>query len=251
MFKTITRKIVYRAIPHLKDAHARLGAIENAFSILATSPEYLSDENSFNGQRVRRSLVTEVLQNMKPSCIIETGTFVGETTGFFAKFGIPVISSEISAPLFYAAKQRLAKFKNVKLMLCDSRVLFRNIISDNFNNKPAFIYLDAHWLDDLPLLEEIRLIDANWDKYIILIDDFQVPSDSGYGYDKYSNKRILNLSYISEYLANKPIMVFFPSGPSSRETGAKRGYVFLAKGTENTKLLEGLEKLTPYSLRTL
>lgn len=247
MFKKITRKIVYKAIPHLRDTNARLEAIEYAFTILATSPEYLSDENSFNRQNIRRALVTEVLQEMKPSCIIETGTFLGETTGFFAKFGFPVISSEISAPIHYAAKQRLAKFSNIKLMLCDSRLLFRNIISDNLNSKPAFIYLDAHWLDDLPLLEEIRLIDANWDDYIILIDDFQVPNDPGYGYDKYSKKRILNLSYISGCLVNKPIRVFFPSAPSSQESGAKRGYVFLAKGNENIKLLEGLDKLMPHT----
>ena len=246
MFKKITRRFIYKSFPYLKDANARLEAIEYAFATLATNPVYESDEQAFNRQAVRKATVTEIIKNTKPACIIETGTFLGDTTGYFASFGIPVISSEISPPIHYAAKQRLSGFSNVRLMLCDSRDLFKSIVSGKADNESAFIYLDAHWLDDLPLLEEIRIIDANWDNFIILIDDFQVPGDSGYGYDRYSKKRILNVSYISGCLTNRPIKVFFPNTNSNLETGAKRGYVFLAKGADNINYLSGMDKLKLY-----
>ena len=240
----LAKKLATKAFPQIADFGVRLRAIESAFSVLATDSKYENDESSFNQQVIRRGTTTRILSAMKPSVIVETGTFLGNTTGYLAKFGVPVVSSEISAPLFFAAKQRLSDLSNISLRLCDSRELLRQLISEGVNSLPTFFYLDAHWLDDLPLLDEIETINENWGSYIILIDDFKVANDPGYGYDNYGGKKILNYSYIKRYIEGKPIGVFFPHTPSSQETGAKRGYVFLAKGIVNIRILSSTEELS-------
>jgi hypothetical protein len=240
----MAKKLAVKAFPQIADFGVRLRAIESAFLVLATSSKYENDESAFNQQVVRRDTTTKVLSAMKPSTIVETGTFLGNTTGYLAKFGVPVISAEISAPLFFAAKQRLSDLSNISLRLCDSRELLRQLISEGVNGSPTFFYLDAHWLDDLPLRDEIETIYESWESCIILIDDFKVANDSGYGYDNYGGKKILNYAYIKRYLEGKPIGVFFPNTPSSQETGGKRGYVFLAKGKENIQILSSTQELS-------
>ena len=39
---------------------------------------------------------------------------------------------------------------------------------------PTLFYLDAHWLEHLPLREEVELITANFPRAVIVIDDFEV-----------------------------------------------------------------------------
>jgi hypothetical protein len=43
-----------------------------------------------NGQTGRQRMCREVIAAMQPAAIVETGTFRGTTTGFFAEFGVPV-----------------------------------------------------------------------------------------------------------------------------------------------------------------
>ena len=56
--------------------------------------------------------------------------------------------------------------------------------------KKILFYLDAHSDDDYPLQDEIKYIVENYKNFILLIDDFQVPEDDGYGYDSYRGKKI-------------------------------------------------------------
>ena len=57
-----------------------------------------------------------------------------------------------------------------------------------------FIYLDAHWNDDLPLPEEIDIIAKDLRNFFIFVDDFQQP-DAGYGFDRYENGNELTLDF--------------------------------------------------------
>lgn len=90
-----------------------------------------------------------------------------------------------------------------------------------------FFYLDAHWQDDVPLAEELELIAASWSDPVIMIDDFQVPDDQGYGFDSYRNGLSLTLDYLP--LAKlPPLRLFWPGAAASEETGHRRGCVVLA-----------------------
>jgi hypothetical protein len=50
---------------------------------------------------------------------------------------------------------------------------------------PIFFYLDAHWSEDLPLADETEFIIRNLNTFTIMIDDFEVPRDSGFAYNDY------------------------------------------------------------------
>lgn len=186
-------------------------------------------QGPFNGQIVRQGVFRSLLQNYKFKAIAETGTFRGVTTRFLAmESGLPVFTVEAMPRYFHYAKMALRRLSSVKIFLGDSREFIKKLSADSaMPKKDVFFYLDAHWHEDLPLYQEVELIGNCWSNAVILIDDFEVPGDAGYLFDDYGNGKRLNLKYISPLLADK-WEVFFPSVPSSGETGIKRGYVILA-----------------------
>jgi hypothetical protein len=74
---------------------------------------------------------------------------------------------------------------------------------------------------------------------VIVVDDFQVPDDPGYGFDDYGFGKRLSLEYLLQAAAPS-IAIFFPRARSESETGARRGSVTL---TTNVELEEVLDRL--------
>src|SRR5262245_2721329 len=97
--------------------------LDTAFDALVVTPEYTpGEEVGFNGQRERKKIFEELLSTVKFEVVLETGTFLGNTTGFLAQTSrLPVYSCELN-PRFHAlAKRRLAAQPSVQLTLKDSR----------------------------------------------------------------------------------------------------------------------------------
>jgi hypothetical protein len=61
---------------------------------------------------------------------------------------------------------------------------------------------------------------------VILIDDFQVPHDPGYGFDAHDGVP-LSLDYFG---LPDGVVREFPATPSHEETGGRRGALYFAKG---------------------
>ncbi len=101
-------------------------------------------------------------------------------------------------------------------MTCgDSRQFLRRIATRQ-SCKTPFVYLDAHWDADLPHHEELEIVVENWDRAAVMIDDFAVPDDPGYGYDDYGPGK----AQTREYLPPMPGWpLFYPTAPSRAETG--------------------------------
>ena len=89
-----------------------------------------------------------------PTSIVETGTYRGTTTTFFAASGLPVFTIEARARNYGYAKARLRHLENVRLIHGDSRTALLELLQ-SANALPEagipFVYLDAHWKEDLPL----------------------------------------------------------------------------------------------------
>ena len=98
----------------------------------------------------------------------------------------------------------------------------------------VFFYLDAHWA--LPLREEVQIISDTWSDIVILIDDFQVPDDPGYGFDDYGEGLRLTAEYLPEATWSR-YAALYPVASSRVETGKKRGCIVLVS--------KGLEALVP------
>ena len=91
----------------------------------------------------------------------------------------------------------------------------------------ALFYLDAHWRNDLPLVEELNIILQSEIDAVVMIDDFKVPFDAGYGYDDYGLGKSLRLEILA-YLASMNVRIFFPRLAAAEETGAVRGVCVLS-----------------------
>ena len=63
---------------------------------------------------------------------------------------------------------------------------------------------------------------------VILIDDFQVPDNSGYQYDDYGPGKALTMEYLSPVVDRHGLSVYFSKASSADETGKKRGYCVVA-----------------------
>ena len=197
---------------------------------------------AMNGQTARLEATREIIHKCQIKTIIETGTYRGTTTEWFAGFDIPVISIEVHSPSYEFAKRRLKRYKNVSVRLGNSVNVLRTILSQPEGAMPTFVYLDAHWENYLPLKEELEIICSNLISFVILIDDFKVPDDKGYAYDDYGSGKALTEEYLD--LCNVgPLQKFYPSVPSFEETGARRGWIVLTTSESISKTLETIPLL--------
>jgi len=200
----------------------------------------------FNGQNGRVEMFEAVLHALAPVAIIETGTFRATTTELFARTGLPVFTVEGLARNYGFARARLRRYRNVRLFEGDSRRALRRWFSGPLRriaDRTAFFYLDAHWNSDLPLAEELEIIFARCPAAVVMIDDFEVPGDAGYGYDDYGAGKALTAAYVAPAADAHGLDIFYPVRPASQETGARRGCVILAKRGPVALVLENLPVL--------
>ena len=232
----------------LRDIINRLTDLERAVSVLVNSPTYQPGEGGgFNGLAGRQRIFEEVLKKYRFSCIIETGTHIGETTGYLSvKSKLPVYSAEINKNMYSLARMRLKNISGIYLYHSDSREIIKELSNhpEIFQNE-VFFYLDAHWENDCPLVEEIEQVASRWAKFVIMVDDFQVPGDEGYGYDWYSAFQKMNISLIRSTIKKHKLRAFFPAIPSAEESvqPKPRGFVILTRDHEYADSLETIPLL--------
>jgi hypothetical protein len=183
----------------------------------------------FNGQQYRQTMFQQLLRCIDFSAIVETGSFRGSTTEFMANATtVRIFSCELNERHFHFARRRLASHRNVELHYKDTRAFLREVLaSGGLGGGPVFFYLDAHWGSDLPLWDELDIILGHPIEAVVMIDDFRVPGDLGFGYDDYGPGKQLSVAGLRANLTSQPDL-FFPFYTSTVETGAKRGAAVLA-----------------------
>lgn len=173
-------------------------------------PVILGDTNrAFHGDRCYQQLVLSICSQWPISSFVETGTYVGDTTEYMARtFSFPIYSCEVKDAYFHSSSKRLKGFSHVKMIHASSEQALRQIIDQNLVGPLPLFYLDAHWYDYWPLVDEIGLIVSRVPRCVVVIDDFQVPGSSdftfcegGGGSPEFSgratvDKRICNLELI-------------------------------------------------------
>jgi hypothetical protein len=202
---------------------ALLNEITEAVALDIAMPQDRTGYGPFNGQKRRQEVFSRLDATFGFDSFIETGAYMGTTTEMLAGLGRPVFSCELSRKNFLRAAVRLASFANVSLTNLDSRTFLRCLLGSGTPIGLPFIYLDAHWNDDLPLPEEIDLIAKGLRDFVIFVDDFQQP-DAGYGFDRYENGNELTLDFLLTRLTcQAPLTFLVPIAPANTETGYRRG----------------------------
>ena len=199
--------------------------------------------SGFNGQEQRKIVFRTLVTKAAIEAIIETGTCNGETAGWLWELTdgkIPVTTCENNPHWQEVAKEHLTD-TGVHVFNGDSRGYLQIATETNLR---TFFYLDAHWGPELPLVEELEHIASRWKEFVILIDDFQHPSDEGYGFDDYGPHKTINLWLIAKVLADHSLIPFFPVASSKEETGAKRGSCWIGSRGAMEALLTACPLLT-------
>ena len=226
------------------------------------SPDRGAGWGPFNGQTARQALFVDIIVNTRPHAIVETGTFLGTTTELMSQTGLPVFTIELQPRNYGFVRARFWRKRNIKLLRGDSRAALRMLFDGALrplSSRTLFFYLDAHWNDDLPLAEEIDIVFSRCPLAVVMIDDFEVPSDAGYGYDDYGPNKALVLRYIRPMMSAHQLQAFYPSTSSAADypstplavagyaaTGVlRRGCVVLAKEACHGPVLASISLLRP------
>ena len=133
---------------------------------------------------------------------------------------------EANPEYYKKAMNRLkGDLEHIEVVLGDSTLEMKSILERYSNQTESILaYLDAHWYKNVPTRKELELL-LNWGgKWIAIIDDFEIPSDSGYTFDKYEDQ-IVGIGMVP---IGVDLEVWVSTVNSRNESGAKRGtgYVF-------------------------
>jgi hypothetical protein len=161
------------------------------------------NSNPFNCA-IEMSVFFQYLKNvLHIDTVFETGTLVGHTSRYFGSLFKTVHTVEISKEYYLKAKDFLSSFSNVNVHFGNSPDVLRQILP-SLKDRSIVFYLDAHWEDYWPLLDELDEISkTHRDNCIIVIDDIMVPGRQDIKFDSYNG---IGCSY--EYVKSKLDLIF-------------------------------------------
>ena len=134
---------------------------------------------------------------------IETGSFVGETMTDMKNVFKKIISIEITEKYYNYCKNLFKNDKNIELIHGDSLKILPLLI-EKWGEKKILFFLDAHCSAgdtgknhlDVPLIEELNLINKNLDNSCLIIIDDSDLFDGDFGvltWKGINEKNILNV----------------------------------------------------------
>ncbi len=154
----------------------------------------------FHGGKLLQQLIEEIIVFFKVSTFFETGTYRGESLNYVCERfykDIRIISCETNKEHFDYSVERLKKYAPTIFNVSSPQAIR---LSSHFSllGSLTLFFLDAHWGEYWPLLDELKEI-VKLGKAIIVIDDFKVPNHTELGYDSYGGNEN-SLEYIEKTL---------------------------------------------------
>lgn len=143
--------------------------------------------NPLNGDTHLQTIVKKLVETHKIETIVETGTHLGSSTGFFSDLVKRVITTEINEKWQIAARTRLHDKSNIRFILGDSATTLGTILPSLGDEKVLF-FLDSHFNNDKSLDRELKIIEESKVCPYILIHDFKVPNRPDLGYDSWDGQ---------------------------------------------------------------
>lgn len=210
--------------------------------------------SSFSGDTYFQKEIERLIQKHNIQCIVETGTYLGDTTLAFARMVPTVYTIENNQQFATIAQNKFKSCPNIKLYIGNSPQVLHALVPSI--QKKTLFFLDAHWYNYWPVLDELTKIAMN-PKHacVVVIHDFYVPNTS-FGYDSYIKptgftffdniisfldmlvrlispqimerifrKQRLDWQYISKHI--KSINPSFSYHYNKKAIGKKRGIIFI------------------------
>lgn len=137
----------------------------------------------FNGDENIKNELSKLIKLFNISTIVETGTYMADTTKLFSRMAPYVFTIENNENYYNKSAKELNSLNNVKAIKGNSPAVLKEIFLNPDFKLPALFYLDAHWYNYNPLLDELKEISkAGIIQCVIAIHDFKVPGKD-FGYD--------------------------------------------------------------------
>lgn len=192
-----------------------------------TEREYIERNlKGFEGDSILESKIKSVIESYGVKTVIETGTFKGGTTAKFCNMAHLVITFENNLEYYKEASARLNKMDNLIMIRGESQRYLDHVLKDNILDLGmCLFFLDAHWYDHCPLLDELNIIAQNKLKPVIVIHDFKVPG-TDLGFDTYKG-RALDWSYIEDAVRRVYGNGGFKYEYNEEAEGARRGVIII------------------------
>lgn len=178
-----------------------------------------SGQLAFNSAPEIGSFLVYLKNSFDIKTVVETGTYKGNTTAYFAQLFERVHTIEVVQSTFMDTKERLSFAPHVECHLGSSDTVFETLLP-KLKGEMTLFYLDAHWHSHWPLLSELESISkTHKDNCVIVIDDFKVPGRPDIDYDKYKDDEC-SYEYIKEKLdkvfTNYEYRYLIPKNPKCR-----------------------------------
>lgn len=200
-----------------------------------------------NGQTARLEIVRTLIIALRPVLFVEIGTFRGSTTEWLAQFGPRVVSLETSPRLHRFSELRLGARKNVRLMPGKSIDALRQLAGEGAFEGTVLFYLNGREQSHSLLREELEFIFTNCPSCLVVVDDFVVEGDVDYAFGHFGPDKALTTDYLAACeLPN--LAIFFPAVLGRRETGGRRGSVFLTASADVAKAMEATPALRSWRM---
>lgn len=155
---------------------------------------------SFNGDPVFPQFVSNLIKTLQIDCVVETGTYLGQTTRFFASQVRRVDTIENS--VLYYTTTHFDDCPNVTMHFGSSSDKLLPVLESLNPKSNVLLYLDAHWEENWPLLDELRAVQMSpfTGRSVIMIDDFKIDSRPDIPYDSYKGQD-LDINYVHDALS--------------------------------------------------
>lgn len=155
---------------------------------------------------------------------IETGTCLGSTALWLSTVFEQVDTCEINVEYAAIANRRIHYL--IKIMRAIGTITIEVCASSEMlaRKTAGFYFLDAHWGDHCPLLDELNIIAEQGTKPCILIHDFQVPG-TDFGYDSMPDGRPFNMELVKPYLDRIYGEGNWKHNYPKEVAGARRGWI--------------------------
>ncbi len=193
----------------------------------------------FNGDFFADRKAIDIIARYGIRTIVETGTYEGETTRWFAEiFDGPTITIECDPNRFERTRERFQNVSNVVVLQGNSPEVLDRLLPHV--EKPLFAFLDAHWNDYWPLLDELEAFSQHRTEPVLMIHDVYVPG-MPFGYDTYKGQK-LDWEYVKDKIGR-----IYSSGfdrEYNREAeGSQRGILYVYPKQHSLRFRRGRDSL--------
>lgn len=192
-----------------------------------THQEYIAQNKlGFEGDVFLKARFEQLIADHKIDKVIETGSYRGCTTRELANMAHTVFSVEVVEENFRAALLECFGFKNVTIVKGSSEKVLPSLI-ENAPTENTLFFLDAHWQQYNPLLDELKVIASFGLKPVIIIHDFKVPGRPELGFDSYAGQDY-DFAWIKKDVEGIYGVDGYNTEYNTEATGAKRGVIVLS-----------------------